>query len=549
MNTAYITDIFWDRIYLNIIIKTENFEIGEVVLFKKGKICERFKTEKIEKDKYKVIINITNINNARMLEDGTYSFKFYNEPEEEYKITKDGEQREWKEEEKYTKFYITNELGYRLESLDKVFRYKNYYAYTLNFFVKKFNEDFLTVHMRSMFMVAEKMPTKLRLKKKLIRFAKKTFRCMYKVFDFLHPNKSKKVLLMSETRSPISGNLKALDEQIRKRGINDEYKISYSFFKSLELSNIRLLFKWVGLAWKISKQETIFIDDYSPIFKYIDLNKKKAKLVQVWHAGVGFKSVGYARFGFAGPEPYNSCHRKYDYAIVGAKGLIPVYSEVFGIDKEKILPYGLPRLDNFLDKERIDVTVRKLHNKYPVLKGKKVILFAPTFRGKGQKSASYPWSKIDLEKTYELCKKDNYIFVFKMHPFIRKRIEIPEEYKDRIIDLSDYSDINDLLYLADILITDYSSTIYDFSMLKRPILFYTFDIEQYELINKVHRPIKEYAPGKVCLTYDELLEAIENKDFEIEKLQRYLKENFDEHNKKSTDMIIDNLILKGEKND
>ena len=168
--------------------------------------------------------------------------------------------------------------------------------------------------MKSMFMVAEKMPTKLRLKKKLIRFAKKTFRCMYKVFDFLHPNKSKKVLLMSETRSPISGNLKALDEQIRKRGINDEYKISYSFFKSLELSNIRLLFKWVGLAWKISKQETIFIDDYSPIFKYIDLNKKKAKLVQVWHAGVGFKSVGYARFGFAGPEPYNSCHRKYGWS-------------------------------------------------------------------------------------------------------------------------------------------------------------------------------------------------------------------------------------------
>ena len=53
MNTAYITDIFWDRIYLNIIIKTENFEIGEVVLFKKGKICERFKTEKIEKDRFR----------------------------------------------------------------------------------------------------------------------------------------------------------------------------------------------------------------------------------------------------------------------------------------------------------------------------------------------------------------------------------------------------------------------------------------------------------------------------------------------------------------
>ena len=548
MNKAYITDIFWDRIYLNIIIKTEGIELNEIALFIKGKIYEKIKTELIGENEYKVILNITNIKNARMLNDGTYSFKFYSEPEEEYKITLDGEQREWKEEEKYTNFYITNELGYKLETLDKVFRYKNYYAYTLNFFVKKINEDFLTVHMKSMFMVAEKMPTKLRHKKKIIKFCKGAFGCMYKFFDLLHPNKNKKVLLMSETRSPISGNLKALDEQIKKRGTNKEYNISYSFCKTLDLRGSKLVFTWIKLAWKISKQETIFIDDYSPIFKFIDLNKK-TKLIQVWHAGVGFKSVGYARFGFAGPEPYSSCHRKYDYAIVGSKGLIPVYSEVFGIDKEKILPYGLPRLDNFLNKEKIDITVRKLQEEYPILKGKKVILFAPTFRGKGQRSAHYPWDKIDLEKTYKLCTEKNYIFVFKMHPFIKSRIEIPEEYKDRIIDLSDYSDINDLLYLTDILITDYSSTIYDFSMLERPILFYTFDLEQYELINKVHRPIKEYAPGKVCITFDELINAIANEDFEIEKLKKYITDNFDRHDRKSTDMIIDNLILKGEKND
>ena len=172
MNKAYITDIFWDRIYLNIIIKTEGIELNEIALFIKGKIYEKIKTELIGENEYKVILNITNIKNARMLNDGTYSFKFYSEPEEEYKITLDGEQREWKEEEKYTDFYITNELGYKLETLDKVFRYKNYYAYTLNFFVKKINEDFLTVHMKSMFMVAEKMPTKLRHKKKIIKFCK-----------------------------------------------------------------------------------------------------------------------------------------------------------------------------------------------------------------------------------------------------------------------------------------------------------------------------------------------------------------------------------------
>ena len=176
-------------------------------------------------------------------------------------------------------------------------------------------------------------------------------------------------------------------------------------------------------------------------------------------------------------------------------------------------------------------------------------MFAPTFRGKGQKVAHYPFDKIDLDEVYKLCKKHNYIFTIKMHPFVKKHIEIPEEYQDRIVDFSSYDDINDLLYITDILITDYSSNIYDFSLLNKPILFYTFDLEKYELMNKVHRPIKEYAPGKVCITFDEILKAIEEEDFEIQKLQNYRNKNFDKNEKKSTDLIIDNLILKGGKND
>lgn len=531
MNKVYVTDIFWDRIYLNFIIETTDIELDEIFLFLNRKIYENIKTKKIDENKYQAIINITNIKNSEMLQDGKYFFKYYDEAKKDF-----------------IHISITDEVGYKLNSLDKIYRYKKYHAYTLNFFAYDIEEGLICV-LESMFMLSKKEPIKLKIKEKFSNFFKILFNGMYKLFDLLHQNKSKRILLMSETRSPISGNLKALNEEIKRREIDKKYRVSYSFCKTLELGKMQLLVNWIKLAWKISKQETIFIDDYSPIFKYIDLNKKKTKLIQVWHAGVGFKSVGYARFGFSGPEPYNSCHRKYDYAIVGSKGLIPVYSEVFGIDKEKILPYGLPRLDDFLSDEKINSTIKKLHDKYPILNGKKVILFAPTFRGKGQKDAHYPFDKIDLEKTYDMCNKNNYIFIFKMHPFIKSKIEIPEKFSDRIIDLSTYSDINDLLYLADILITDYSSTIYDFSMLNRPMLFYTFDLEKYEIINKVHRPIKEYAPGKICKTYDELINAINNQDFEVNKLQKYVEENFDKHDKKATDMIIDNLILKGDQND
>ena len=353
---------------------------------------------------------------------------------------------------------------------------------------------------------------------------------------------------MSETRVPIYGNLKALDERIKERKLNKKFKISYSFFKTLETRKINVIFKYLKLVWILSKQELIFVDDYCPIFKFIKLSNK-TKLIQLWHAGVGFKSVGYARFGFGGPYPYTSCHRRYDYAVVGGEALIPVYEEVFGISKEKILPYGLPRLDNFLDDKKISTSKEKVYLNYPILKGKKVILFAPTFRGSGQKSANYPFENIKLDLIYNLCKKENYIFAIKMHPFVRERIQIPKDYKEYIIDLSDYTDINELLYVTDILITDYSSNIYDFSLLNRPIIFYTFDLDYYQIINKVHRPIREYAPGKICMKFEEVIETIKDEDFEMDKLNKFREENFSIHEKTASDMIIDNIILKNNDDD
>lgn len=530
MNKGYITDVFWDRIYLNFTIEIERPKIENIYLFLDEKLFEAIKVKKISDCKYQATINITNIKNEKMLKDGSYSIRFF-----------DGD--------KYQELFITTELGYKLENLDKIYQYKEYYAYTVRFEVKNAKtEGELSCILKSRFMVAKYIPFKIKIKGKFIKCIKNIFNLIFKLFNILHPNKKNRILLMSETRKPISNNLKALDERMRERNVDKKYKITYFFEKTLELNHIQLVFKWIKLSWIISKQGKIFIDDYSPIFKYIDLNKK-TELIQVWHAGVGFKSVGYARFGFKGPEPYDSCHRKYNYAIVGSKALIPVYAEVFGIDENKILPYGIPRLDSFLNENVRKQAIEKLYKEHPFLENKQIILFAPTYRGKGQKTAHYPFDKIDLEGIYQLCKKHNYIFVIKMHPFVKKHIEIPEKYQDKIFDFSNYEDINNLFYITNILITDYSSNIYDFSLLNRPILFYTFDLEKYELINKVHRPIKEYAPGKVCKDFTEILDTIEIQDFEIEKLQQYKKDNFDVQKKKATDLIIDDLILKGENND
>ena len=152
---------------------------------------------------------------------------------------------------------------------------------------------------------------------------------------------------------------------MKERGLDKTFKISYSFSKTLQQSKFKTFFTWSRLLWLIAKQDYIFVDDYVPIFKTITLSSK-TKLIQAWHAGVGFKSVGYSRFGKAGsPLPKDSCHRKYDYALVGSKGLIPVYEEVFGIDRSHFLATGLPRLDNYLDEERINAYKRKFYQDFP----------------------------------------------------------------------------------------------------------------------------------------------------------------------------------------
>ena len=205
----------------------------------------------------------------------------------------------------------------------------------------------------------------------------------------------------------------------------------------------------------------------------------------------------------------------------------------------------MPRLDGFLNEDTIRTFREDFYQEYPAMKDKKIILFAPTFRGGGQKSAHYDYSWLDLKKIYEFC-GDEYIFLVKMHPFVDKEpIQIPEEYQDRIIDFATYPNINDLYYVTDILITDYSSNYFEYSLMKKPILFYTPDRELYELSRGVHRSVKECAPGKVCDTFDELMDALKNKDYEVEKVYRFVEENFSNYDGHASDKAINRILLQG----
>ena len=556
-----IVSVYWHNIYLHIRMEGRDLPGRSFAI---ATDFDRFvyPVDGYNEETHELVLNITNLGHQKMLENGVWYIKCHNDRFEEQleaweqsRALPPGEEgsalprpAEWMH------IPITYEVGYSLKDLDKVYRYSGTnYAYIFTFAAVS-NQESLVCSFTCTYMVKTNQPRKryfhiespsfrARQKKRLIWFLECVINGIYQIVSRLTPKDGTRVLLMSETRAPMTGNLKALDDRIRERGLDKKtLKMSYWFRKTLAVGRFRILLIWLRLAFITARQDVIFVDDYCPFFNNVKVNPK-TKLVQVWHAGVGFKSVGYARFGTKGtPKPFHCCHRQYDYAIVGGESLRDVYAEVFGIDRESCLPYGLMRLDNYLEPKRVNAFRERFFEAHPEFVGKKIILFAPTFRGASQRTSYYPYELIEWQGIYEMC-GDEYLFLVKQHPFIKAPVPIDPAFSDRIMDFSDYPDINELFYVTDILITDYSSNIYEFSLHRKPIIFFVFDKEEYELTRGVHRTIDEFAPGKICRTFDDVAMAILQQDFEIEKTYRFVRENFDFSEGLASDRVIDHLLL------
>ena len=126
-------------------------------------------------------------------------------------------------------------------------------------------------------------------------------------------------------------------------------------------------------------------DSFYPIIYAMPI-RKETKIIQVWHALGAFKTVGFSRVGKpGGPNPRSLSHRNYSATITSSEFIRKDYAEAFGISVDKVYATGIPRTDSLFDDEYKSYIRKRLYEKYPQLKDKKVILFAPTFRGNGQK--------------------------------------------------------------------------------------------------------------------------------------------------------------------
>lgn len=540
--TARVTKLAWERIWLHLEVQV-TFEEGadrdsKLSFYLVNGLFEpkaKLKVTEVEGDTYRLKINVTNPGTGLCLPQGTYSMIIC------------------QKKRQMAKAEIAESLVKDMSSASRNFLYGGRAkVYSVTFYVTEGDEGlpFImyvlaggrtgisapVVHAKKGFHPKEA------LKKKYSKINKPLKVDMYWNYRKKYKHKSKKpvVMFMSEQSTSISTNLKAVKDRMLARGMDKDYIIVESYRSSV--TNPRQGLKsWMDMLKKMAMSDFIFLDDHAPVLDWLILDKDTT-LVQLWHAGAGFKSSGYSRWGHIGcPAPY-SCHRQYKYGISGSKNIAHFFSEVWGINDSQVLPTGMPRIDEFLDEEYRKKKTKELYEKYPMCKDKKVILFAPTYRGTNKANAHYPYELIDFKRLYELC-GDEYVVLFKMHPWVASQVPIADAYKDRFADVGRYPNINDLFYITELLITDYSSNIFEYSLMRKPMLFFAFDEIQYSFSRGFHRPYEESAPGKVCHTFEEVLKAIEEKDFDYPKVEEYVEKHFDHIDSNASDRVIDWIIL------
>jgi CDP-glycerol glycerophosphotransferase (TagB/SpsB family) len=203
--------------------------------------------------------------------------------------------------------------------------------------------------------------------------------------------------------------------------------------------------------------------------------------------------------------------------VVGGEWTRGPYASALRTPIERVLALGSPRTDFFFDEAALAAARARVLEVHPALSGRRVVLYAPTFRGRGIAKRSAPG--MDAQRLRAALPADHAL-VLKTHPNLDPEATATAGY-DVVADPT--GDINDLLALADILITDYSSSIVEFALLRRPIILLVGDLAEYEVDPGLYLDYRTEMIGTQVTDTDGIIEAIAMGRFDMTGYDRFVE--------------------------
>lgn len=387
---------------------------------------------------------------------------------------------------------------------------------------------------------------------KKLSVTKLAYKLLFKVVSIL-PAKQNLIIFESFLGKQYSDNPRAIYEYLKEH--NPEYEMVWSVDPRFEKGFLdkgvpyvrRFSIKWLFLMaqarfWVTNSRMPLWIP-----------KPKHTTYLQTWH-GTPLKKLVFdmkeVRMPGTTTEDYKQHFyqesRNWDYLISPNRYSTEIFRRAFKFEKE-VIESGYPRNDIFYKRER-DVIAKRFKETHQLPKDKKIILYAPTWRD----NQYYQVGKYKMDLNLDLAQLekelgDNYIIILRMHYLVAENFNL-DAFKGFAYDFSKHEDIQELYIISDLLITDYSSVFFDYANLKRPMIFFTYDLDEYEEdIRGFYFNLAEKAPGPLVKTTEEVIKAIKEykeNTFFSDKMEEFYQRFCYLEDGHAAERVVKEVILK-----
>ena len=371
----------------------------------------------------------------------------------------------------------------------------------------------------------------------------------YRIKSVIYKVDDKTILFSCFAGQSYADSPKAIYEYMLKNEKYKEYKFVWIFnepdkYDFLENNRNTIIIKRKGNLYQKFLHTAKYLIFNFKIPEYI-IPKKSQVFVQCWH-GTPLKRLGCDLIHYDNAmntvegmkKRYRIEAKRFSYLISPSKYCTEKFISAWDlkkINKENIIiEKGYPRNDflyTYTEKDVESIKRKILDKQYAEYKKnpKKIILYAPTFRANQYETGvGYIYKEeVDFDKLRKALGNE-YIILFRPHYFVANAFNF-DKYESFVYNVSEVDDVNELYIISDILITDYSSVFFDYANLKKPIIFYMYDLEHYrDESNGFYFDVEKELPGKIVRTDDEVIEEIirVTKEFEYDEKYREFNEKF-----------------------
>lgn len=305
------------------------------------------------------------------------------------------------------------------------------------------------------------------------RLASVLLRALGWVFNLL-PGRPDRVVLATARLGVLEGNLLAIHDAIRRLRPEADVVLLLEPYGYGLRAKLGYLFRMIRGTYHVRTAGLVVVDNaYLPV--HVAPHPARTTVVQVWHAAGALKRFGLDTVLPPAEPERTFLHRHYDWVVAsGERGREP-WSRALRTPLERVLPLGTPRTDGLFDAAGLEAARARVLALHPGLAGRRVVLWAPTFRGRGRDRTGA--LGLDGERLRDLLPADH-VLALKTHPNVDPAVQ-PTAGFDVVARRDE--DLNDWLAAADVLVSDYSSSIFEWALLRRPLVLVVDDLEDYEV--------------------------------------------------------------------